>query len=94
MPPTTIKLPDELKKRVAALVEGTHMSMHAFFLQAIEERASITERSRAFFAEAREARAEMLETGKGYAAEEVSQFIRAKLAGKKAARPKAKSWRK
>jgi predicted transcriptional regulator len=36
MPATTIKLPPELKQRVARLIRGTGQSAHAFMLEAIE----------------------------------------------------------
>ena len=46
-----------------------------------------------FVAHALEARAEMLKSGKGYDAEEVHAYLRARVSGKPAKRPKAKSWR-
>jgi predicted transcriptional regulator len=36
MSATTIKLPPELKDRIAAVVEGTGKSAHAFMVEAIE----------------------------------------------------------
>lgn len=39
MPATSLKLPDELKRRVAALVSETGQSAHAFMVEAIEQAA-------------------------------------------------------
>jgi len=45
-----------------------------------------------FVAEARAAREQMLKTGKGYDAAEVHAWLKACIAGKKPAKPKARSW--
>lgn len=94
MPATTIKLPEELKERIAALIEGTGKSMHAFLLEAIEQQAQLAERRQRFVADALAARAEVLQSGMGYAAARVHAYARARAAGKKMARPKAIAWRK
>jgi predicted DNA-binding protein len=94
MPPTTIKLPAELKERIASLIQGTGMSMHAFLLEAIEQQAQLAERRQHFVADALAARAESLRTGTGYAAAQVHAYARARAGGGKATRPKARSWRR
>ena len=94
MTPTTIKLPEELKQRIGALIEGSGKSMHAFLLEAIELCTDQAERRQQFVAVALDAREETLRTGKGFAARQVHPYVRARSAGKKVARPRAKSWRK
>jgi predicted transcriptional regulator len=93
MPVTTLKLPEELKKRVAAIVAGTGQSAHAFMIEAIDAQATLAERRKAFVNEALAAEEQMLRTGKGYLAEDVHKYFDAKIAGKKAVRPKLKTWR-
>ena len=93
MVPTTLKLPDELKKRVAALVKGTGKSAHAFMVDAIEQQTSLAERRNAFVTDAKRAQEEMNRAGKGYPAEEVHAYMNARSEGKKASRPRAKRWR-
>lgn len=44
-------------------------------------------------AEAKSEREKMLKTGKGYDADEVHAYLKARAAGKKPAKPKAKSWK-
>jgi predicted transcriptional regulator len=92
--PTTIKLPKQLKDRIGNLIERTGQSMHAFLLEAIEQRTAEAERRREFVAAAMEAREEMSRTGKGFPAGEVHAYVRSRAAGKRAARPRAKSWRR
>ena len=94
MPPTTLKLPAELKQRIAGLIAGGGQSMHAFLLEAAEQHARQTEQRQRFVKSALEARQETLRSGKGFAAAQVHAWLRARATGKKAARPKARSWRK
>ena len=94
MQPTTIKLPKELKQRIGKLIEGSGQSMHAFLLEAIERRTEEAERRRKFVETAVDAREEMERSRKGYPAHEVHAYLRARVAGRKAARPRAKPWRR
>jgi len=93
MPATTIKLPPKLKERVAAVIEGTGKSAHAFMVEAIEQQTAIAERRKEFVAEALAAERQMLKTGRGYAAEDVHAYLEARVRQAKARRPKAKRWR-
>ena len=93
MVPTTLKLPDDLKNRVAALVEGTGRSVHAFMVDAIAQQTILAERRKAFVTDAKTAQEDMNRTGKGYPAEEVHAYMGARSEGKKAPRPRAKRWR-
>jgi hypothetical protein len=52
-----------------------------------------TQRRARFIAEAQATRKQMLRTGKGYDADEVHAYLKARIAGKKHAKPKAWSWR-
>jgi predicted transcriptional regulator len=93
MSTTSLKLPDELKQRAAAAAEKLGVSPHAFMVRAIEQAATAAEQRAAFVAEALAAREQMLKTGKGYDAAEVHAWLKARIAGGKAAKPKAASWR-
>ncbi len=94
MSTTSLKLPDELKQRAVAIAQAQGISPHAFMVQAIEQAASAAERRSAFVDEARAAREEALASGKGYDADEVHAYLRTRIAGKKATKPRAKSWRR
>lgn len=92
MTTTSLKLSDELKQRAVAAAEKKGVSPHAFMIQAIEQAATAAERRASFVSEAQAAREQMLRTGQGYAANEVHGYLKARIAGKKPAQPKAKSW--
>jgi predicted transcriptional regulator len=94
MPSTTIKLPDELKARIASLIKGSGKTMHAFLLESIEERTSDAEKRAEFVATAVARRKKTLRTGLGLDAGEVHAYFRAKASGETPKRPKARSWRK
>jgi len=90
---TSLKLPDELKQRAVSAAAQLGVSPHAFMVSAIEQAAKATEQRLRFIADARAARQEMIETGKGLDADDVHTFLKAKVSGTKAAKPKARSWR-
>ena len=92
MSTTSLKLSDELKQRAVAAAEQKGVSPHAFMVQAIELAATAAERRASFVGEALAAREQMLSSGKGYDASEVHAYLKARIAGDKPAKPKAKSW--
>lgn len=92
MTTTSLKLSDALKQRAFAAAEQKGVSLHAFMVQAIDQAATSAERRAALVSEAQAAREQMLSTGKGYAAAEVHAYLKARIAGNKPQRPKAKSW--
>lgn len=93
MSTTTLKLSDQLKQRVSAVVEGTGKSPHAFMVEAIERQTSLAERRKSFIADALKAREEVLRTGKAYAFEDVRRYYAARAAEKPGRRPRLKRWR-
>mgnify|MGYP000320666049 CR=1 FL=1 len=92
MSTTSLKLSDELKQRAVAAAERKGVSPHAFMVQAIERAATAAERRASFVGEAQVAREQMLSSGTGYDASEVHAYLKARIAGDKVVRPKAKSW--
>jgi len=90
---TSLKLPDNLKNRIADVVADTDKSAHAFMVEAIERQTALAEARKLFVADALAAEQAMLRSGKGYRAEEVHRYMQSKALGKKAVRPKAKAWR-
>lgn len=93
MTTTSLKLPDDLKRRATNAAHELGVSPHAFMVSAIEQAASATEQRTRFVAEAKSARDEMIDTRQGLDADEVHAFLQAKVAGKKVAKPKTRSWR-
>ena len=86
----SLRLPEKTKRRVEKLARVHDTTAHAFMVAAIEERLAAEETKAAFYAEAERRLAQMEKTGKGIPAEEVFDYIRARIQGKKVARPKAR----
>jgi hypothetical protein len=61
-------------------------------VSAIEQAAHSTEQRLQFIAEAKSAREEMVDTGQGLDADEVHAFLKSKVSGEKATKPKIRSW--
>ena len=93
MSTTSLKLPPDLKTRVAAVAEERGITAHAFMLGAIEESARAAELRATFVADAQRARKLLLKSGKGFEADEVHAHIRNRIKGKSGSRPRAVSWR-
>jgi predicted transcriptional regulator len=86
----SLRIPEKTKRRVEKLARARDMTAHAFMVTAIEAQLSAEEARIAFYAEAERRLVEMEKTGKGIPAEEVFDYIRARVQGKKVARPKAR----
>lgn len=91
---TTLKIAADLKRRVVAAAKAADKSPHAFMLEAIERQTHLDEQRRALVSEAMAARSEALASGEGFAAADVHRYIAARVRGKRAVRPKVRSWRK
>lgn len=85
---TTIKLPDDLKERVASAAAASGKTPHAWMVEAIEAQAALAQRRQAFVTSALKAEQEVAEYGLVYDADEVFSYILAKAEGKRAAKPK------
>jgi predicted transcriptional regulator len=90
MSTTTIRLPEDLKARVAAVAGQTGITAHAFILEAIAEKASLAEAREAFVVECRERLARYDATGLAIPWDEARQYLLDRAAGKKVARPRAR----
>lgn len=93
MTTTSLKLPDALKVRAAAIALERGVTPHAFMVEAITMATAAAEQRASFVAEALAAQAQMIETGKGYDAEDVHAWLRARAAGQSSRKPRLKSWR-
>jgi predicted transcriptional regulator len=91
---TTIKLPNELKERIADVVKDSGKSVHAFMLDAIEQQTRLAELRKEFVADALAAESEALSTGMGFSAADVHAYIEGLAKGRKVRRPGAKRWRR
>jgi predicted transcriptional regulator len=90
MSTTTIRLPEELKARVAKAAKRTGASTHGFILEAIAEKAEQEERRADFDAVAEERYADIVSSGKTIPWQEMRSYLEERLAGNKARRPVAR----
>ena len=84
----SLRLPVEVKERVAKLAEAQETTPHAFMLEAIREKLDAEELRAAFHAEAKRRLARMKKTGLGIPATEVLAYFRERARGGKPARPR------
>jgi predicted transcriptional regulator len=85
---TTLKLPDQLKERVAEAAAAAGKSPHAFMVEAIEMQTQLAERRREFITSALAAEQEVARYGLVYDGDEVLSYLKARLDGRTPARPR------
>ena len=90
MPTTTIRLPEDLKERIAQAAKRAGMTSHAFILEAIAERVNEAERRNEFHDTAERRYAEIVASGKTIPWSEMRTYLEERLAGKKTTRPVAR----
>jgi len=90
MSTTTIRLPAELKERVAAAAERAGTTPHSFIVQAIAEKADAVERQNSFVAEAEARYAAIVASGKTIPWREMRAYLEKRSSGAKPPRPKAR----
>jgi predicted transcriptional regulator len=89
---TTLKLPERLKQRIAPLAKSAGKTPHAWMVDALEAHTALSERRRIFVADALAAEREVERSGTVYPAGEVHRYLRARVAGRRAKRPKPARW--
>ena len=87
MSTTTIRLPDELKARIAVAAKNAGTTPHAFILEAIAEKAEQAERRADFDAVAEARYARIVATGKTIPWQEMRAYLEARMDGDTAKRP-------
>lgn len=90
MTTTTIRLPEELKARVAAAAKRSGTTTHGFILEAITEKAEQADLRATFDADAEDRYARIVATGKTIPWQEMRGYLEDRLAGKEVKRPVAR----
>ncbi|OIQ91862.1 hypothetical protein GALL_262330 [mine drainage metagenome] len=88
---TTLKLPEELKARIAPLADSSSKTPHAWMIEALEAQARLAEMRQSFIGDALASAAEVDAGGALYAMQDVHEYIISKASGKAAKRPKPAS---
>ena len=89
----SLRVPEEVKKRIVKLAKEYDVTPHGFMLQAIREKVEAEEARLAFHAQAERRLAKMKKTATGIPADEVFDYLQRRAAGRKAMRPKARKLR-
>lgn len=88
---TTIRLPEELKARIARAAKEAGTTSHNFILEAIAEKAALAEQRADFLAQADRRYAEFLDSGESIPWEEARAYLKRRVSGKPAKRPSVKA---
>ena len=88
MTTTTIRLPKDLKDRVARAAERVGKTPHGFILEAIAEKAEHEEQRAAFVENAEQRYARIVSSGKTIAWSEMRRYLERRVSGAQVARPK------
>ncbi len=94
MSTTTVRLPDELKLRIAKLAKQAGISAHNYIVQAVEREAERSEARADFVRSARSRLDDMERAAEGVPWDDVRTYLLARAAGKRVARPKARKPRR
>ncbi|MEX2940914.1 CopG family ribbon-helix-helix protein [Serratia fonticola] len=81
MSTTTIRLPEELKARIAAAADNIGVSSHSFILQAITEKTQREELRRDFEEQAEQRYANIIATGETISWDDMRGYLESYVAG-------------
>jgi predicted DNA-binding protein len=90
MSTTTIRLPSDLKARVAAAAKHAGTTAHSFILEAIAEKTAEHELESGFRELAEQRYAEIVASGRTIPWSEMRSYLENRMAGKKPRRPSAR----
>lgn len=93
MAATSLKLPDELKRRINRLASRARKTPHAFMVDTLAKEAERGELQQQFAIAAAESEQESLASGKSHPLDESFKYLVARMDGKRVRRPKPRSWR-
>jgi predicted transcriptional regulator len=83
MPTTTLRLPDELRTRIAKLAAKSGRTLHSVMLEAITQKVEEEEVRASFSSEADARFAETIASGGGIPWHEMRTYLKRQAAGKK-----------
>lgn len=90
MSTTTIRLPDDLKARVAEAAKRAGTTTHGFILEAIAEKTAQDEIRAGFETEAENRYARIIASGETISWADMRHYLKAKIAGKDTSLPKSR----
>jgi predicted transcriptional regulator len=94
MAATSLKLPEDLKRRIERLASAANKTPHAFMVEALAREAERCELRARFADEAARSEAETLSSGKAFELAATFDYLSARASGIKTRRPKVRAWRR
>jgi predicted transcriptional regulator len=91
MSTTTIRLPQNLKERIARAAKRAGTTAHGFILEAIAEKAEQAERRAEFQDTAERRYAGIVASGKAVPWKEMRSYLERRITGNKTSRPKPRT---
>ena len=88
---TTLKLPPDLKARIAPLAAAAGKTPHAWMLYALHAQVALADLRQSFIDEARDSAAAVDGGGPVFAMEDVAAYLRGRIAGEPTPKPSAVS---
>ncbi len=88
--PTTLRIDDDLKRRVAALAKVRGVTPHAFMVDVMQTTVTELEEDEAFYRLAEEREREFLRTGEVIELDEFTRYMKETAAGKSPAPPEVR----
>jgi predicted transcriptional regulator len=94
MAATSLKIPEDLKRRIERLASAANKTPHAFMIEALARETERSELSARFADEAARSEEEAFISGKAFELAATFDYLIARASGAKARRPKARAWRR
>ena len=94
MAATSLKLPEDLKRRIERLASAANKTPHAFMVDALAREAERSELRARFADEAAISEEAAFSSGKSFELASTFDYLTARASGAKARRPKARAWRR
>jgi predicted transcriptional regulator len=93
MTATSLKIPEDLKRRIERLAEAANKTPHAFMIDVLSQEAQRAELRERFAEDAAISEKEAMESGKAVPVAAAFDYLEARAAGKSVRRPRARAWR-
>ena len=93
MAATSLKLPEDLKRRIERLARAANKTPHAFMVEALSQEVDRSELRERFATESAVSESETMASGKAFRLDVAFDYLEARVTGKKIRRPRARAWR-
>jgi len=93
MAATSLKIPEELKRRIERLAGAANKTPHAFMVDVLSQEANRAELRERFAEDAAISEKEAMESGKAVPVAAAFDYLEVRAAGKSVRRPRTRAWR-